>query len=435
MLMDIDPLYKILLVFFAMLMLIRLKIPMGWAMVAGGVALAQWAGRGWALTLSDLYIALADPELWLLIVIMALIFEYGRYLSEERNAQLILRAASAWGGRHSRAVSLMALPAVIGLIPMPGGALFSAPLVAQLTPDPALSPAWKSAVNYWFRHVWEYWWPVYPVVIVTLSIFPMPLSLFIALQLPLSLAAVVGGYVWLVRPHIHQLAVASVSEDDEPAVNAKGGRVFWPLWLVIGATLLLPPVLGLWVDLPLSVRRLLAMSLGLGVGLIGILRDSGPHAGRTFLRQLRNPKAFNLIGTVAGVMIFKTMLERSALLPAAGDQLIDSGVPLILVVALLPFIAGLVTGIAIGFAGIAFPLLAGLATSAATGLAPVSTLLLGFAFGYAGMMCSPIHLCLILTRGYFGSSLRALYRYILPCVLFPLMTAVVLYWGLTQLGW
>ncbi len=432
--MDIDPLYKILLVFCAMLLLIRLKIPMGWAMVAGGVALAQWAGRGWALTWADLQVALADPALWLLIVIMALIFEYGRYLSEERNAQLILRAASAWGGRHSRAVSLMALPAVIGLIPMPGGALFSAPLVAQLTRDPGLSAPWKSAVNYWFRHVWEYWWPVYPVVIVTLSIFPMPLSLFIAMQLPLSIAAAVGGYFCLVRPHIQRLSLVATGEE-EPAVNAKGGRVFWPLWLVIGATLLLPPVLGLVMDVPLSVRRLVAMCLGLGVGLIGILRDSGPHAFRKFARQLRDPKAFNLIGTVAGVMVFKTMLERSSLLPAAGEQLIDSGVPLILVVALLPFIAGLVTGIAIGFAGIAFPLLIGLATSGATELAPVSTLMLGFAFGYAGMMCSPIHLCLVLTRGYFGSSLGALYRYLLPCVLFPLVTAVILYGALTRFGW
>ncbi len=431
--MDIAPLYKILLVFFAMLVLIRLKCPMGLAMVVGGLVLARWAGRSWGVAWSDLQVSLLDPELWLLVIIMALIFEYGRYLSEDRNAQLILRLASAWGGRHSRAVSLMALPAVIGLIPMPGGALFSAPLVGQLTRDPSLSPAWKSAVNYWFRHIWEYWWPVYPVVIVTLSIFPLPLGLFIVLQVPLSLAAVLSGYFFLVRPQINRLSLAEPI--DEPVANAKGARVFWPLWLVIAATLLLPPVLGGVMDVSLSVRRLLAMSLGLGVGLFGILRDSGPHAGRKFLRQLRDPKAFSLIGTVAGVMVFKTMLERSSLLPAAGEQLIASGIPLIWVVALLPFIAGLVTGIAIGFAGIAFPLLAGLAASTATGLAPISTMVLGFACGYAGMMCSPIHLCLVLTRGYFGSSLAALYRYIVPCVLLPVATAVVMYWGLTRFGW
>ena len=424
--MDVSPLFKILLVFATMLVLIRAKLPMGIAMVLGGIALGLWAGRGWAVTMGDMGYALRQPELWLLAVIMALIFEYGRYMADARNAQVIMNAARAWGGRHGRMAGLMAIPAVIGLIPMPGGAMFSAPLVNQVAHGETFDNGWKSAVNYWFRHVWEYWWPVYPVVIVTLSIFDMELGWFILMQLPLSAAALVGGYFILIRPHRAQLALPGAG--DEVESNVKGQRIFWPLWGVIIATLALPPVMAwLWPDLTLSVRRLLAMLLGLAVGLIWILRDSGPEAHGQFLRHLMAPKALSLIATVAGVMIFKDMLDRSSLLPLAGEQLIASGIPLILVVVALPFLAGLVTGIAIGFAGIAFPLLAGLAAATETGLAPASTLVLGFAFGYAGMMCSPIHLCFILSRGYFSAPLKVMYRYIITCSLFPLSTAVFVY--------
>ena len=59
-------------------------------------------------------------------------------------------------------------------------------------------------------------------------------------------------------------------------------------------------------------------------------------------------------------MIFQAMLDASGLLPEAGRQLSESMVPIEFVVGFLPFLAGLVTGIAIGFAGPAFPLVVGL---------------------------------------------------------------------------
>jgi hypothetical protein len=112
-----------------------------------------------------------------------------------------------------------------------------------------------------------------------------------------------------------------------------------------------------------------------------------------------------------------------------------AGVPLVLVVALLPLVAGLVTGIAIGFAGTAFPLVVGLMAGEANGLTPLATLVLAFGFGYAGMMLSPVHLCFVLTRNYFSAPFRGIYRQIAPCIGVLLGAAVVGFLLLSRAGW
>jgi uncharacterized protein len=431
--MDVSPLLKVLTVFAGLLLLTRLRLHLGAALVLGGISLSAWSGRTIAGIGNDLASVLQLPELWLLLLITLLIFEFGRYMAQPRNAEAIMRKARAWGGRHSRALSLMALPAAIGLVPMPGGALFSAPLVDQAATGTSASPAWKSAVNYWFRHVWEYWWPLYPVVIVTLAIFNMDIWRFILLLLPLSAAAWLSGYFILIRP---QLASLSAAPAATPATDQPPGNILAPLLIVTGCTLLLPTVFHYaGLNLTGQTRTLLAMLIGLMAGLVPILADSGASGGLDLFRRLRDRKAVSLMGTIAGVIVFKGMLDRSGLLPEAATRFMTSGIPSVFLVALLPFVAGMVTGIAIGFAGIAFPLLVGLAAAPGSGLSPAAILVLGFACGYAGMMCSPVHLCFILSRGFFNVSIRSMLRYVLPCTVGPLITSILLYILLNWLGW
>jgi hypothetical protein len=143
--MELPAIAKIVLVFFGVLVASRVKVPLGLALVAGGLGLEAWAGRGAALILADLGQALSRPEIWLLVVNITLILEFGHSLTEEANAKAITAAANRWGGRHGRALCLILVPAAIGLIPMPGGALFSAPLIGQSLREEHWPPAWKAA--------------------------------------------------------------------------------------------------------------------------------------------------------------------------------------------------------------------------------------------------------------------------------------------------
>ncbi len=429
--MELSPLLKIMVVFASLLALTRLKIHLGVSLVLGGLILGFWAGHGPEQVFSDLTSALLQSELWLLLLITALILEFGRHMAEKENAEVIMSAARAWGGRHGHAASLMAIPAAIGVVPMPGGALFSAPLVDQVTGEVPADASWKSAVNYWFRHTWEYWWPLYPVVIVSLSIFTMEMGTFILMQIPMSIATLVGGYILLIRPKLEKFSQKNVTTNG----YGRWWIVVTPLAVVILCTLALPSILQIPApEMTVQTRKLLALLIGLMLGLIPLWCTGAPGALKRFLRTLVEPKVLSLLITIGGVIVFKNLLEDSGLLPLAGDRLVASHIPLLWVIILLPFIAGLVTGIAIGFAGIAFPFLAGL-VGADTGLTTMATLVLAFASGYAGMMCSPVHLCFVLTRGYFNATTIGILRYVIPLSLFPLATALLLYVLFTHQGW
>jgi hypothetical protein len=169
--MDFSAVAKILIVFFGVLALSRMRVPLGAGLIGGGLALDLWAGKTIQALPHDLWQALMRPELWLLAITITLIMEIGHFMASDENGRAIIALARRYGGKHGQAASLVLIPAAIGLVPMPGGALFSAPLVGKTAEKSTNSPEWKAAVNYWFRHILEYWWPLYPVVIVTLSIF------------------------------------------------------------------------------------------------------------------------------------------------------------------------------------------------------------------------------------------------------------------------
>jgi len=68
-------------------------------------------------------------------------------------------------------------------------------------------------------------------------------------------------------------------------------------------------------------------------------------------------------------------------------------------------------------------------------LTPLATLVLAYGFGYAGMMLSPVHLCLLVTRDYFSAPLMGVYRRILPCAITILVYAAAAHLALRALGW
>jgi hypothetical protein len=69
-------------------------------------------------------------------------------------------------------------------------------------------------------------------------------------------------------------------------------------------------------------------------------------------------------------------------------------------IVVLPFLAGLVTGVGFGYVGVSFPIILALVpTGDATALA--ATVALASASGFTGMMLSPLHVCAAVSSGYF----------------------------------
>jgi integral membrane protein (TIGR00529 family) len=430
--MEISAIVKILIVFMGVLVGSRLKLPLGLALMGGGLGLEIWAGKQSPAILADLAQALSRPELWLLMLNITLILEFGYFMAEESNSNTIITAARRWGGRHGWAFSLILIPATIGLVPMPGGALFSAPMVGQAVKEDSWPSAWKAAVNYWFRHILEYWWPLYPVVIVTLSIFTIESWQFMAVQMPFTLISIAAGYFFLLRNHSQALQFQPAYTTD----NSTLFPVLLPILLIVLSTLLLPPLYSLlFPGTTAATSKLLSMLTGLLAGLLLLNSSMKQTDGQRLFRFLFTLKTGNVLLTLGGVMIFQALLETSGLLPQAARQLTETQVPLPVIIGFLPFLAGLVTGIAIGYAGTAFPLIVGLMAVEGTEFTPISTLVLAFTMGYTGMMLSPVHLCFVLTREYFAAPYVKVLLYLMPCVLTVGACGIMLHLLLKILGW
>ena len=421
--MELSPLLKIFSVFAAMLVLGRLKVPLGASLVLGGLAINWWGGNSIPEVFKNFIQALAQVNLWLLVAVTALTVEFGRELADRKNAAAMQSLGSRLGGKSGRMWSLMIIPALIGLMPMPAGALLSAPLVQQNVHEPHWKPEWKAAVNYWFRHVWEYWWPIYTAVIIGIAVFKMETWRFIATTFPFTPAAIIFGYWFLVRPHRARLRSGDFSA---PHDLRKFLNLIWPLLVIIAFVLVMPPITARffpWLDA--QTNKLIAMLAGIicGLGMIWLRARNEAGLFASFFKKHN----LNILMTVGSIMIFQYLLEKSGLLPAASQKLVNSGISIIPIIAILPFLAGFITGIASGFAGIAFPIVAGLIGAGTAGMPPMAALALAFGFGYMGMLVSPIHLCLLMTRDYFSASLWPIYRQLLPCVALQTVFIVVVF--------
>jgi hypothetical protein len=319
------------------------------------------------------------------------------------------------------AVAMAALPAAIGMIPMPGGALFSAPMVRAASGGAAVKGDQFSAINYWYRHPWEFWWPLYPGVIVAMEFageqFGISQGLYMLAMLPMSLAMILGG-LWVFR--------GSHSDLHQTGQKAPRGAkrdllaVMTPIWVVlvvfiggkVAAWQLSQHIytgerwLGMWS----FIGKFLSTIIAIIAALAWLVIANRVSLGK-FARMFASLSVVKLAGVVASAMVFMYALLSIQAGEAMYDELHALGVPIVVVVALLPFIAGFVLGVAIGFVGTAFPIVLPLVVGTES---PMAYVMLAYVFGHMGQMLSPIHICHIVTLDYFESSYRRMYPRILP---------------------
>jgi len=380
-------------------------LPLGAAILVFSLVLALWSGLG-VMGTAALFTSFSRPENYLLPPAVLLLLFFTESLGRTGRIEATMETLGAY--LRDRRLLLAGLPALVGLLPMPGGALFSAPLVAAADGRNDLDGATKGAVNYWFRHLWEYWWPLYPGVILAVRYSGLPLWLYMAAMIPFTLVAFAGGYLFILRPIGHQEKEGRKGERRPPLRLPALGPIMILVTLSLAGSLVLP-LLG-WRG---TAASLLAMIAGLAVALPIVFRGA-ETALTPSLAVLRKGATWNMILLVAAIQVFSFCL--TAPLPGGGtlvavmrDEFVAAGVPLVALMMVIPFISGLVTGVAFGFVGASFPIIFALLGADPPAATAVAATVLSYSFGYIGMMLSPLHVCYVVTCEYFGTSLFAVY--------------------------
>ncbi|MBI5568584.1 MAG: DUF401 family protein [Desulfomonile tiedjei] len=403
MLFALPALIKILLTFVVILILSRF-VPLYAGLFAGSLIVGLWMGmEPLRVLLTILQEVSSGACLWLALVV-SLIIALSELLAKSGQLERIVATFQAIspGSRFT----LIAMPALIGLLPMPGGALFSAPMVATAAGDARIAPELKVVVNYWFRHIWEPWWPLYPGVILAVSLFGLPTWEWILIQWPLTLGAICGGVLFIL-PHLPRFPDTK-TKASWPAVRRFLSEVRPIIMLVVLLFGIQGLVTALGEFVPALRNRPLHMSFApaLAITIGAVMLQNSLRFG-DLRRACFNRGVTSMMMIVFGIMAFKGCLIESHAISQVRSELDAAHVAPWAVAALLPFMAALVTGIAVAFVGTALPLVVSLIPE---GHSPIALATLAYGCGFLGMMLSPIHLCLLVSSEYFCAQPLAGYR-------------------------
>ncbi len=386
--------------FVLIVVLLRLRWNFGAVMLLASLSLGALYRIGPMAQLTVIGRSIIDPVTLGLIGGLVLIMVLENII---RNRGLLKQMTGSLGRvARDRRVTMAILPGVIGILPSAGGAAFSAPLVQEAAGDLDISPERRAFVNYWFRHIWEYLCPLYPGVILTAAVTALPLNRVMLSQLPLAFGVVIVGAFLCFRGVPGGAAHGERRKDDLKDL----------------AVSLLPIVAALVLVAVFRLNLLFAMAL-IVAALFLIYRYRPPEIAAA----VRESISLNVILMVCGIMVFKGMLNASGAIEALPLFFRESGLPEVVVFFALPFIVGLLTGLTVAFVGSTFPIIV-----AMTGGHPEpSVVTFAFASGFAGVMLSPTHLCLLLTVRYFNADLAGTYRLMYLPVLLVFLVGLLRY--------
>ncbi|AEC51451.1 hypothetical protein PNA2_0535 [Pyrococcus sp. NA2] len=377
--------------FTIVIILLWLKVNIGVSIFIGSITLALLSGISPREMLEIFLSSITSWTTLRLIIIISLImgitsiFSQIGYLKKMEKATLELFPKA----KHS----LWALPALIGLMPMPAGALVSAPMIEPVAGRFNLKPEVKTFINYWFRHVWELSWPMYQAIVVMSAIVGVSIREISTKMFPLTILMALIGYIFMIYP---------LREEDKNERNR-----------MEGLKLLLKTIYPILVIIVVSVGLGIDMVYGAFLGFLSI-----------FLPNFRRVNAKEVVGKalqpriiflLIAVMYFKDVIEKSGVVEELPKLMLSFHVPVFLILTLTPFVIGLMTGVSFAYVAMAFPLL----KPFFTGFDRIALAYLG---GYMGMLFSPVHLCLVFSTEYYKAELKNVYlRLLLPSLTFFLI--------------
>lgn len=392
-------LIKITIVFLLILLLLRKRINVGLVMSAASVILFVLYQMPFISVFETCRAAALNAVTIKLILALSLIRMFEMILREKAVLGKMMETAKALF--RNRKVVTVSMPLMIGLMPSIGGAYFSAPMVAESTTDTKMSPEEKGFINYWFRHPWEYILPLYPGILLASAVSKIELRSLIMVNMGYVILMLLTGFFFAMRSMKGSVRM-------EERFSGKDLWSFAPIFAVL--------ILVVIFHIELHYALICA------VLFLFFFYRYPPSAA---LKALRYGFALDVIILILGVMLFKEAMENSGAVKNLSLFFIAEGIPVTPIFFLLPFVTGLLTGITVGFVGSTFPLIISIAGDISLG-----TISFAFVSGFLGVLLSPVHICLILTRDYFKADLWKMYKMMIPGCAIIFIGAVIQYWFL-----
>ena len=395
------PSIALLLSVASILLLLRLKVHPGPAIFIGGLVLSLLVLPP-ADTPRQILATMTDLQTWRLVGIFLCAFILSKLMEQRGMLTKLAHTLESIGPK----MAMHVVPSVIGMVPMPGGALVSATAMKGLAERLRLSPAQSTYINFWFRHLWELAVPVYPSVIAASIVLAVPLSTVVITMLPvIPLMTAFGG---IVSYRILRNAPRATSRNlTRRQLGKELLRASWPVLLLVAMVLA-------------GVEAVVAFLI------VSVAVAIQQRVSRTEVKEaVRYALGGKILFLLFAVMLYKDLVGASGAAYSLFSDMQSAGIPPAAILIALPLLIGFAAGLSMAFVGIAFPLMLPFIITA-DGL-DAYALFLAYVAGGLGYMVSPLHLCLILSAEFFKARLGDVYRLMIPPLIAVIGVALLAY--------
>jgi integral membrane protein (TIGR00529 family) len=342
-------------------------------------------------------------------ILLSLIFILAKCMQETGAIKKLidsLRSIFTKGG------TLGVIPAVYGLMPVPGGALFSAPTIDEEGDKFNIDQNQKNFLNVWFRHVW---FPIYPIssamiLITSVKFANFDISLIILANIPAFIASILVGLFFLKK------FIKNAPEKNFSTEKDYSGLIY-----------LLPPILPLLIYGFLQIFgipqiRSFLIGVIISIILVFYLTD---RTKEDYFGILKKSISFNLAIAIFGIMIFREIFEVSQANIVLKDIIIGANIPVISMIVIIPLVLGVLTGYNLGAVALSYPILAPMFPTDINHIVLVGYTSLIFISSLIGYIISPIHLCNVVSSDYLKTDTTRMYRTYIPAAFLMLAIQIV----------
>lgn len=325
--------------------------------------------------LAVLFSSITNPSTIFLAIVVGVIPLIGTTLNETGQMDNLVKNL-----RIGKKPFLVLSPALVGLLPMPGGALLSAPLIEKVATD--ISREKKAGLNVWFRHILFIIYPISADLIVSTAAAQMDVYQPIPYLIPIFVFSLFLGYFFFLR-------------ESSSEVNYRGKFSSKGLILPLSALLIAP-----FLDVLLKTFFVLPIGeIGILIGVVASLIVAvviGKSWTGKFSAIVWKAKPWGFAFMMFGIMAFLDVFKYSGML-----QLIKEINITVEALFMIAFLLGFGTGRIITPAGIIMPIF----LTKFGPITPVTFALLYFSI-ILGYIITPVHPCVSLSIESFKTNFK-----------------------------
>lgn len=405
------PLIKIAAAFGIMLTGIRLRIGLGLSILAGGGSMALFFGLPISAWPQSAINGIMDQTTLFLELIVSCIMVLSHLLEKTGQSKRLMAALSVY--MQNPKLRLIFFPILIGLLPMPGGAVFSAPMVDSVSHGMHLKGEDKSAVNYWFRHVLEMSWPLYPGLLMASTLSGLPITRLAFYNLVASVIFFTLGYVFILKPIMARATILPIPDKRTGETWKEALIAGLPLITAIGGAIVLEFFIGVFFpNAPFEIGIIIAL-----ISAITCCFVQNHFSLAPVLATFKAKSFWGILWVILTIFVFKQLIHDAQVIQGLA-QLASGSTALIVAGVCLPFLVGFISGITLAYVGSTFPIMLGLLAQLGLQQYTLQFTILGMYAGFTGIMVSPIHICFLVSCEYFRANFTQTWRRIaLPSML------------------